>query len=148
MAGRLERALTSLGASCPRPSGAFYLYPDFGPWRRALAERNVRGSAELARHLLEEHGVASLPGIAFGDAPAALRLRLAVSGLCADAEAPADRKAKLEGLLEQADALPPQDPASAAPLGLPVLERAEARFATFVRGLGAREPSVDSGSAR
>ena len=81
VASRLHTALVELGCLCPRPAGAFYLYPDFAPHREPLAARGVRTSPELARHLLDEHGIATLPGTAFGDEPAALRLRLAVSGL-------------------------------------------------------------------
>jgi aspartate/methionine/tyrosine aminotransferase len=63
-----------------RPSAAFYVYPDFSSHRTHLADRwGVRTDADLARVLLERHACAVLPGSAFGEAPEALRLRLATS---------------------------------------------------------------------
>ena len=44
------------GVYCPRPEGAFYAFPEFGP-----------GAGELADRLLNEAGVAVLAGSAFGD---------------------------------------------------------------------------------
>ena len=67
------------GLACRRPSGAFYLYPDF-------AGRPFASGAELAEHLLEQRGVAVLPGEAFGDDPAALRVRMATSLLYGDSD--------------------------------------------------------------
>jgi aspartate aminotransferase len=69
--------LTSAGASCRPPGAAFYLYPDLGTRREALARQGVTTGAELAEHLLEVHGIGVLPGEAFGDDPAALRFRVA-----------------------------------------------------------------------
>ena len=62
------------------PQAGFYVYPDFEPWRDYLASRHqVTSSAGLARLLLHRYGAATLPGSAFGDPPAALRLRLATA---------------------------------------------------------------------
>jgi aspartate/methionine/tyrosine aminotransferase len=59
---RVRRATTTLDAlprvSCPMPEGAFYAWADV----RALSE----SSETLAARLLEEHGVAVVPGSAFG----------------------------------------------------------------------------------
>lgn len=63
------------GTTVPRPHGGFYLYPDF----RGVAP--MRTDVELAHTLLHDHGIATLPGSAFGDDPAALRLRIATSQL-------------------------------------------------------------------
>ena len=46
------------GVTCLRPGGAFYVFPDI----RGLG----KGSAEVARRLLDEAGVAALSGTAFG----------------------------------------------------------------------------------
>ena len=70
---RLGRA----GVPCPRPQGAFYLFPDFGPLRGALNDRGVHTSRELCERLLEEAGVAMLPGEVFGRPPEELTARLA-----------------------------------------------------------------------
>lgn len=63
------------GATVPRPHGGFYLYPDF----RDVTPTHT--DVELAHTLLHDHGIATLPGSAFGDDPAALRLRIATSQL-------------------------------------------------------------------
>jgi aspartate/methionine/tyrosine aminotransferase len=46
------------GVRCPVPQGAFYVFPN--------VEAFGRSSDELADYLLEEAGVAVLPGTAFG----------------------------------------------------------------------------------
>lgn len=58
----------SAGLACPLPEGAFYLFPDC----TALIGRHTRngvpidGDAAFARELLNAHGVAVVPGAAFG----------------------------------------------------------------------------------
>ncbi|MCG8425287.1 MAG: pyridoxal phosphate-dependent aminotransferase [Proteobacteria bacterium] len=69
--------LSSFGVAYPALHGAFYLYPDFAPFREALAERGVTTSDQLAADLLTTARVATLPGTAFGDEPETLTLRLA-----------------------------------------------------------------------
>ncbi|WP_200259025.1 pyridoxal phosphate-dependent aminotransferase [Streptomyces sp. HSG2] len=71
--------LLSAGARCRAPQAGFYLYPDFSPARDALRERGVHTGADLAATLLERHGVATLPGSAFGEPDTALTLRIATS---------------------------------------------------------------------
>jgi aspartate aminotransferase len=71
--------VTAAGIDCRRPSGAFYLYPDFESERAALARHGVTTGAQLAEHLLERHGVGVLAGEAFGDEPDGLRVRMATS---------------------------------------------------------------------
>lgn len=68
--------LGGIGITCRPPQAAFYLYPTLpeGPG----------SDREVAERLLEEGGVAVLPGSAFGDDPAARRLRLATSLLCGE----------------------------------------------------------------
>jgi aspartate aminotransferase len=66
------------GLDVPQPQAAFYVYPDFEPWRVHLARRHgVTTSEGLAGLLLERYGAGTLPGSAFGERPVALRLRLA-----------------------------------------------------------------------
>ncbi len=50
------------GVRCPRPDGAFYAFPDV----RQVEERAGLSTRQLAARLLEEHGVAVLPGTDFG----------------------------------------------------------------------------------
>jgi len=67
------------------PQAAFYLYPDFGPWRDHLQSRHgVATSAGLARLLVQRFGAVTLPGTAFGDRPSTLALRLATARLYGD----------------------------------------------------------------
>lgn len=133
VAARLHAALTALGARCARPAGAFYLYPDFAPWRSALAARCVRTGMDLARLLLDDWGIATLPGSEFGEKPDVLRLRLATSLLCEPEHpgSPEAREAALWDLLGAADTDTP------ARLDLPALDRAIERFSAFTASLGA-----------
>ena len=66
------------GVECPEPFGAFYCYPSV----KALIGRSIRGricasSAELAELVLDEAGVAVVPGEAFGT-PGYFRLSYAL----------------------------------------------------------------------
>jgi aspartate aminotransferase len=61
---------------CMRTQGAFYAFPDM---REAIAElAHVNNDAELAEHILNEAGVALVPGSAFA-AEGYLRLSFATS---------------------------------------------------------------------
>ena len=71
------RELRKGGASVSEPVGAFYLFPDLGPLRDKLALRGIRDSATLCERLLDETGVATLPGAEFGRPNDELTLRLA-----------------------------------------------------------------------
>lgn len=72
-----DALLRDAGCGLPSLDGAFYLFPDLGPHRRHLARCGVRDSPSLAGRLLEETGVATLPGHAFGRPRDELTLRLA-----------------------------------------------------------------------
>lgn len=64
------------GVRCQRPAGAFYAFPDV----RRIEERAGLSTEQLAARLLEVHGVAVLPGTAFGPGGAGhLRLSFATS---------------------------------------------------------------------
>jgi aspartate aminotransferase len=58
--------------SCVMPGGAFYLFPNVGRYLSAKAPTTL----ELARLLLEEKGIATVPGEGFG-APGYLRISFA-----------------------------------------------------------------------
>lgn len=72
-AGRLRAA----GVACADPEGGFYLFPDFEPHRARLAARGITTSAVLCERLLQETGVAMLPGVEFGRPAEELTCRLA-----------------------------------------------------------------------
>jgi aspartate/methionine/tyrosine aminotransferase len=66
------------GVTCPMPDGAFYCYPDVSALLgKPIAGRTAETSAELAALVLEEVGVAVVPGEAFG-APGAFRMSYAL----------------------------------------------------------------------
>jgi aspartate aminotransferase len=80
IARAVAERFTAVGASVPHPQAAFYLYPDLEPHRERLAARwGIHDGAQLARALLDDHGIATLPGAAFGDLERSLRLRVATS---------------------------------------------------------------------
>lgn len=60
--------------NCPKPEGAFYLFPDVS----GLFNDKYKNAAELCTYLLEEAKVAVMPGDAFG-APNCIRISYAVS---------------------------------------------------------------------
>lgn len=84
-----RRILRTLGAHCwqnlhrragltmPKPKGGFYLFPDFTVHRETLAARGIHNSQDLCERLLEETGVATLPGSVFGRPLSELTIRIA-----------------------------------------------------------------------
>ncbi|MCP4359937.1 MAG: aminotransferase class I/II-fold pyridoxal phosphate-dependent enzyme [Chloroflexi bacterium] len=71
--------LVELGISCPQPEGGFYLISNFDRWREPLAQRDVHTSLDLAKYLLDNYHIATLPGSAFGTPERDLSLRIATS---------------------------------------------------------------------
>jgi aspartate aminotransferase len=63
------------GVRCATPAGAFYAFPDVS----GVLEASGLTSPQLADRLLEEHGVALLPGTGFGAAGAS-HLRISFAG--------------------------------------------------------------------
>ena len=57
--------------------GGFYLFPDFCNYKDELSSRGIDTSEQLTAALMEETGVALLPGSAFGMPPSYLTTRLA-----------------------------------------------------------------------
>lgn len=83
-----RRVLAALGRHCasvlrgaglqlPEPVGGFYVFPDFSPFREPLRARGVRTSSALCKSLLQDTGVATIPGESFGRPPEELTLRMA-----------------------------------------------------------------------
>jgi aspartate aminotransferase len=69
--------LANAGVRCAKPLGGFYLFADFEEHRKRLKRRGVTTSVELCATLLEQTGVAILPGRDFGRPPEELTARLA-----------------------------------------------------------------------
>ncbi len=69
--------LTTAGVLVAKPDGAFYLLPDFEPLRETLLKKGITNSAILCERLLQETGVAILPGSSFGRPANELTARIA-----------------------------------------------------------------------
>ena len=66
------------GVECPEPQGAFYAYPSVkGLLGKTLRGKEITSSAQLAELVLDEVGVAVVPGEAFGT-PGYFRLSYAL----------------------------------------------------------------------
>jgi aspartate aminotransferase len=63
-----ERARAIPGMHAPKPTGAFYLFPDVSAWfgRNTAAGTPLANSIDVATALLEEAHVAVVPGVEFG----------------------------------------------------------------------------------
>ena len=69
------------GVKCPRPQGAFYVFPDISvAFGKAHGVTRIANDVDFCNALLEIEGVACVPGSAFGE-PSALR----ISYTCPDA---------------------------------------------------------------
>ncbi len=77
IADYFHRRLQQMGIDSVRPEGAFYILPSFEKYRSQLANRKLLTSAALCKTLLEETGVAILPGSDFGFSPDVLSVRMA-----------------------------------------------------------------------
>jgi len=69
--------LQNAGVRLERPCGAFYAFPDFEPFRAALAKRGITTNVQMCEQLLQDTGVAILPGSDFGRPAEELTARLA-----------------------------------------------------------------------
>ena len=69
--------LIDAGIKVRMPVGAFYIFPDFQPFEEILNERNICDSKTLCKQLLDDTGVALLPGSDFGREAKELSARLA-----------------------------------------------------------------------
>lgn len=83
----VRRILSFIGNQCAQmfqdagirvhsPDGAFYLFADFSPFSDTLKTRGITNSKTLCEQLLNETGVAILPGEAFQRPPNELTARL------------------------------------------------------------------------
>jgi aspartate aminotransferase len=61
----------------PHPQGGFYIFPDFGHYREKLNEKGIFTGRQLCDRILDETGVAMLPGIDFGRPPEEFSARIA-----------------------------------------------------------------------
>lgn len=93
----LERLEAIPGIECPRPVGAFYVFPKVSHYYgRSRADKKITSSSELSTYLLDEAKVAVVSGDAFG-ADEYIRLSYALG--MADIEKGLDRIEKALGEL-------------------------------------------------
>ncbi len=74
-------ALKSIeGVECFKPSGAFYVFPDVHVFlgKTTPEGEKIETTTDLSLYLLDKHGVATVPGDAFGE-PGGIRLSYAAS---------------------------------------------------------------------
>ncbi|MFN8439850.1 MAG: aminotransferase class I/II-fold pyridoxal phosphate-dependent enzyme [Caldilineaceae bacterium] len=119
--------LNEYGVPCPEPQGAFYLFPNFDPWKEALAKKGVHTSDDLARYLLDEVQIATLPGTAFGVPAEELSLRLATSYVDMETE---EKAANLLAAWQR-----DPDPSRLIEGHHPVLQQTIERIGAFLDGL-------------
>ncbi|NTW36046.1 MAG: pyridoxal phosphate-dependent aminotransferase [Syntrophobacteraceae bacterium] len=64
----MDRLAELPGVTCPRPAGAFYVFPNFSHYYgRKAGDRPIQSSLDLADYLMESAHVAVVPGGAFGE---------------------------------------------------------------------------------
>lgn len=73
----LHTRFIDMGAECPKPEGAFYLFPDFTSFRKPLQKLGLDTSEKLCTYFLDQLGVAVLPGTDFYCQPDYLACRVA-----------------------------------------------------------------------
>lgn len=76
----VDRLNEMKGVQCFKPEGAFYVFPDISAHlnKKTSSGNFISNSTELCMYLLEEHGLAAVPGDAFGE-PEGIRLSYASS---------------------------------------------------------------------
>ena len=76
IAKELVKDLTESGIRVHMPEGAFYLFIDFSDFRESLLKKGITNSPGLCMKILDETGVAILPGKAFQCLPEDLTARM------------------------------------------------------------------------
>lgn len=77
LGNHISKKLEEAGALIRYPHGGFYIFPDFSPFKEKLRAKKINTSEELCRRLLEDTGVAMLPGSNFGRHPEEMTARIA-----------------------------------------------------------------------
>lgn len=73
----VHQKLITSKITCPPPVGGFYLFPNFENFRSHLNNKGIKTSSQFCEILLDETGVALLPGSVFGRPKEELTARLA-----------------------------------------------------------------------
>ena len=78
LASYAQRELRAAGAEPSAADGGFYLFPRLAAQRQRFVDRGIVDGESLTRRLLEDTGVAALPGINFGRPADELSMRIAL----------------------------------------------------------------------
>jgi aspartate aminotransferase len=73
----IHKAVIDAGLNAHAPEGGFYLLLDFTTYRQSLKNIGLCTDSDICKKVLEDVGVALLPGVSFGLPPEALCARLA-----------------------------------------------------------------------
>jgi aspartate aminotransferase len=65
LGNKCHEILTDAGLNLHAPQGGFYLFLDFTPFERSLSKNGITNSITLCERLIQETGVAMLPGSVF-----------------------------------------------------------------------------------
>lgn len=76
LGGLIYRILTDAGVRVAEPKGGFYMFPDFESFRASLKDKGISNSEQFCQRLLNDTGVAILPGSSFGRPSDELTARL------------------------------------------------------------------------
>ena len=71
------KKMKETGIKIHQPQGAFYLFPSFSPFKGALERQGIKTNTMLCERILQDTGVATLPGASFGRPDSKFALRLA-----------------------------------------------------------------------
>jgi len=66
VSGYLYEAFSEINVQCTKSEGAFYMVIGFNRFKEQLSKKNITTSSDLAHYMLENFGVAMLPGVDFG----------------------------------------------------------------------------------
>lgn len=62
----LWKKLVEMGFNCPKPEGAFYIFPDLENFRSDITDKlGIKKISDLCIHLFEKYNLATLPGTSF-----------------------------------------------------------------------------------
>lgn len=73
----IAHKLADNGVVVPIPEGGFYLFPDFSEYKDIFRKRGINNAEDFCERLLNETGIAVLPGSFFGRPPEEFTFRIA-----------------------------------------------------------------------
>lgn len=74
----LREKLVEMGFGCPKPEGAFYIFPDLENLKsEIIGKLGIKKVSDLSFHLFKNHNLATLPGVSFYTPEDYFALRLA-----------------------------------------------------------------------